>query len=120
VKDCLEICQRLKGDGKCCSAKNYVFISQNQSGDSAYFFVELKGSAKEVDYAFRQIRAAITFVKDRMGGIPQKQIWGFIIGGKHTQNMNRLKEEFKRDIGIELKHVTGNQYEYQWQDNANY
>lgn len=93
---------------------DYLFMSDrnNTPTDYGYYFVELKGSGCDADGAFEQIQQAIHYIKSRFGVIPKHQIWGFIIGGKDTQNMNRLKERFKRDIGKELKHSTGIRYEY--------
>ena len=93
---------------------DYLFMSDrnNSLADYGYYFVELKGSGCDADGAFEQIQQAVYYVKSQFGVIPKHQIWGFIVGGKDTQNMNRLKERFKRDIGKELKHSTGIRYEH--------
>jgi hypothetical protein len=92
---------------------DYLFVREyTDSNLFDFFFVELKGSAKEADYAYEQIIQAINFVKTKVDVISKNCIWAFIIGGADTQNMNRLKEKFKRDIGVMLKHNTGNRYEH--------
>lgn len=93
---------------------DYLFMSdrKNTPADYGYYFVELKGSGSDGDGAFEQIQQAVHYIKSRFGFIPKHQIWGFIVGGKDTQKMNRSKERFKKDIGVELKHKTGNRYEH--------
>ncbi|AXE18061.1 hypothetical protein DR864_10105 [Runella rosea] len=93
---------------------DYLFMSDrnNSPTDYSYYFVELKGSGCDAEGAFEQIQQAVHYIKSRFGAIPKHQIWGFIVGGKDTQNMSRLKERFKRDIGKELKHSTGIRYEH--------
>ena len=91
---------------------DYLFVKLRDNDEFEYLFVELKGNAKEASYAFEQICQAIEFIKKKVGQIPQKHIRGFIVGGKDTQEMNRLKEKFKRSIGLELKHSTGSRYEF--------
>jgi hypothetical protein len=88
---------------------DYLFMSDSKHtpADYQYNFVELKGSGCDADGAFEQIRQAVGYIKRKYGNIPKDQIRGFIVGGKDTQNMNRLKEKFKNDIGKELKHSTG-------------
>ncbi|WP_041340781.1 hypothetical protein [Runella slithyformis] len=85
---------------------------KNTPTDYGYYFVELKGSGCDADGAFEQIQQAVHDIKSRFGAIPKHQIWGFIVGGKDTQQMNRSKERFKRNIGKELKHSTGIRYEH--------
>ena len=93
---------------------DYLFVRETIDYASFdYYFVELKGNAKEADYAYGQIIQAIDFVKSKVGFIPKNAIWAFIVGGKDTQNMNRLKEQFRKDFGVMLKHNTGKRYEHQ-------
>lgn len=93
---------------------DYLFVRENSHLASFdYYFIELKGSAKEADYAYEQIIQAIAFVKSKVGFIPKNAIWAFIVGGADTQNMNRLKEQFRKYIGVMLKHNTGKRYEHQ-------
>lgn len=93
---------------------DYLFMSdrKNTPADYGYYFVELKGRGCDADGALEQIQQAIQYIKSRFGVIPKHQIWGFIVGGKDTQKMNRSKERFKRDVGKELKHSTGTRYEH--------
>ncbi len=114
----IKIC-RLKLDKGIMTAQqnqkqcDYLFVREYTDLDSFdYYFVELKGSAKEADYAYKQVIQAINFVKNKVGEIPKNCIWAFIIGGADTQNMNRLKEKFKKEIGVMLRHNTGNRYEH--------
>lgn len=90
---------------------DYLFMSDHKNG-YGYCFVELKGSGSDADDAFKQIQQGINYIRSRFGVIPKHQIWGFIVGGKDTQYMSRLKERFKKDIGNELKHITGIRYEH--------
>lgn len=47
-----------------------------------------------------------------MEEVSKNKIWGIIVGGGDTNGMNRLKERFKKEIGGELKHNTGERCEY--------
>lgn len=93
---------------------DYLFMidKKNTPADYEYDFVELKGSGCDAEGAFKQIKQAVDYVKSNFGDIPKDQIRGFIVGGKDTQKMSRSKERFKRDIGKELKHITGIRYEH--------
>lgn len=93
---------------------DYLFMShrKNIPADYGYYFVELKGRGCDAEGAFEQIKQAVDYVKSNFGNIPKDQIRGFIVGGKDTQKMSRSKERFKRDIGKELKHITGIRYEH--------
>lgn len=70
-----------------------------------FYIVELKGT--DLDTAFKQVCVVAKFLNERK--VDKRNIWGFIVATRVPKNDTRIgkfKEQFKKDVGRELKFQT--------------
>ncbi len=105
-----EVFCKVKVDGCCITSEttkkaDYAF-KRCETGE--FYIVELKGT--ELSTAFKQVCRVAEFLNERK--VDKRNIWGFIVATNVPKNNNRIakfKEQFKKDVGRELKFRT-NQY----------